>query len=191
MEIVVAKYNEDVSWVKQFDKWVVYDKSETGNLPNVGGCDHTYLHHIITNYDSLANVTVFFTGGCVYRHDRFEQIHKVMNSAVEGKTYIDHFKLDYDELYNFKLDEYRHMFSQFDDPRLEPCDIRPYGKWMDEYVKKPINPNVQYGGVFCVTREDIHKNPKSFYERLILPLSKYKKPEAAHYMERAWSSIFV
>ena len=43
---------------------IIYDKSPSpvaGSrpLPNVGRESHTYLHHIVSNYDSLADWTVF------------------------------------------------------------------------------------------------------------------------------------
>jgi hypothetical protein len=32
------------------------------NLPNVGKCDHTYLYHIINNYNNLSKILVFLPG---------------------------------------------------------------------------------------------------------------------------------
>lgn len=195
VEVVIARYNEDVEWVKQFQNYKIYNKGselsiENIKLPNVGACDHTYLYHIINNYDSLANVTVFLTGGCVYRNDKLPIVNYVLQNAIQGLTCTDTYIVNTDELYNFTIDSHKHFHVENDDPKLIPCEIRPYGKWLKEYANKTIIPNVQYGGIFCVTRDDIRSNPKSYYEKLIIPLSKDRKPEAAHYMERAWSAIF-
>ena len=71
IEIVLAKYDESVEWANKYkDKATVtvYDKSSSPvpgaiTLPNVGRESHTYLHHIISRYDSLADWTVFSQAG--------------------------------------------------------------------------------------------------------------------------------
>ena len=75
-ETVVAWYTEDLSWVDVDDaSVVVYIKNGVDirgtfanlpwrfvSLPNVGREGHTYLHHIVENYDRLADLTVFLQG---------------------------------------------------------------------------------------------------------------------------------
>jgi hypothetical protein len=69
VEVVVSAYREDLSWLPalQTRRLVgdaamlqVYAKHVDTRvpsgipsiaLPNVGRCDHTYLHHIVENYD--------------------------------------------------------------------------------------------------------------------------------------------
>jgi hypothetical protein len=70
VDIVVAKYDEDTSWTRKLPDAAticVYDKGCNGNmdaiaLPNVGREGHTFLTHIVTRYDCLADVTVFLQG---------------------------------------------------------------------------------------------------------------------------------
>ena len=68
LDIVIAKYKEDVSWSNQFktSRVIIYDKSgeDNGfvNLPNFGRESHTYLTHIINNYDNLPDYTCFLQG---------------------------------------------------------------------------------------------------------------------------------
>jgi hypothetical protein len=66
VEIVLARYNEDVSWCDQYKSLVtIYNKGEDDlkydslPLPNVGREGHTYLHHVVQNYENLADWTVF------------------------------------------------------------------------------------------------------------------------------------
>mmetsp|Transcript_24540 Transcript_24540/g.54628 ORF Transcript_24540/g.54628 Transcript_24540/m.54628 type:complete len:376 (-) Transcript_24540:217-1344(-) len=68
IEVVLAYYDEDVSWTSRVASLVtVYCQSgETsiGNipcipLPNVGREGHVYMTHIVNNYDNLAEWTVF------------------------------------------------------------------------------------------------------------------------------------
>ena len=68
IELVVARYNEDISWLNKIKnkniKITIYNKGGNLNvknikLPNVGRESHTYLTHIINNYKSLADTTIF------------------------------------------------------------------------------------------------------------------------------------
>jgi FkbM family methyltransferase len=68
VEVVVAHYDENMEWIKEFASpdvaFAVYSKGNlTGHdmqlLPNVGRESQTYLYHIVQNYDSLAPWTVF------------------------------------------------------------------------------------------------------------------------------------
>jgi hypothetical protein len=73
IELVVAAYGEDLTWLTEFSKFAtIYEKKDKSNrtvvnakrvlLPNIGRESHTYLHHIVYNYHNLANVTVFIQG---------------------------------------------------------------------------------------------------------------------------------
>ena len=78
LQIVISRYNEDLEWlnVEPFtaDRYVIYNKGPYSiecpqgtncyveSLPNVGREGHAYLHHIIKNFDNLADVTVFLPG---------------------------------------------------------------------------------------------------------------------------------
>jgi hypothetical protein len=80
LEIVLARYDEDISWLDgaHMPFTTVYDKggeaggednsgtlaalNATGRvkaLPNVGREGHTFLWHVVNNYDTLADWTVF------------------------------------------------------------------------------------------------------------------------------------
>ncbi|KIW67683.1 hypothetical protein PV04_06915 [Phialophora macrospora] len=73
LDIVVAHYNESLDWLSSYSNLAsVYSKGqpptdpspyrEAKALPNWGRESHTYLHHIVHNYDSLADVTLFLQG---------------------------------------------------------------------------------------------------------------------------------
>ena len=68
INIVVARYTEDVEWTKAYNDIVtIYDKgldnhpalSGAIKIENIGREGHTYLHHIIENYDNLAEQIIF------------------------------------------------------------------------------------------------------------------------------------
>jgi len=68
VEIVVSRYDEPIGWLDEYRtvaELSVYQKGNRSDvagavpLPNVGRESHTFLHHIVSNYDNLANWTVF------------------------------------------------------------------------------------------------------------------------------------
>lgn len=68
-QIVVARYNEDISWTSKYQpNVIIYNKGnylpKSISLPNVGRESHTYLYHIVNNYNNLADRTIFFQGSC-------------------------------------------------------------------------------------------------------------------------------
>jgi hypothetical protein len=81
-EIVVARYNENLDWLKKIKKSkdikiTVYNKGKDDidvpfiKLPNIGRESHTYLYHIIHNYDKLADQTIFCQGDSIFHSPDF------------------------------------------------------------------------------------------------------------------------
>lgn len=69
IEIVIARYKEDIEWVRAYtDIATIYNKGDADlpesdfcviSLPNIGREGHTYLSHMILRYESFAERTVF------------------------------------------------------------------------------------------------------------------------------------
>lgn len=73
VHFVIARFNEDISWTNDIpanNRVIVYNKGHSSNengtkdllLENVGREAHTYVYHIVHNYDNLADYTVFLQG---------------------------------------------------------------------------------------------------------------------------------
>lgn len=75
VEVIISRHNEDISWSDMYASIrTVYEKSDEPNvlkvgtpgnvvrLANLGRESHTYLAHIVNNYDTLAELTVFSQG---------------------------------------------------------------------------------------------------------------------------------
>jgi hypothetical protein len=65
--IVIARYNEDVLWTKDFSNVLIYNKGNSLTnefneilLNNVGREGHTYYKHIYDNYDNLTDYIFFY-----------------------------------------------------------------------------------------------------------------------------------
>lgn len=72
MIVVVARYNENLDWLKTVPwDYIVFNKGEDNlpkwikneiKLPNIGREAHTYLTYILKNYDNLPEYTIFLQG---------------------------------------------------------------------------------------------------------------------------------
>lgn len=85
IELVVARYNEDLSWLKKIPKKIkitIYNKGNENidfpyiKLPNIGRESHTYLYHIIKNYNNLADKTIFSQGDTIFHSPGFLDLLK-------------------------------------------------------------------------------------------------------------------
>jgi len=94
VELVLAHFNENQSWSDPYAAIrTTYCKGSPvpGCVPleNVGREGHTYLHHIVTNYDNLAEWTVFSQAGAPsvgYNGHRLGGGH--MQPGVEFNDYL-------------------------------------------------------------------------------------------------------
>jgi hypothetical protein len=217
-ELVIARYKENLQWLsnfstKKFSKVIVYNKGTAGVeckfnerqcdqlfLANVGRCDHTYLYHIIQNYDNLADVTVFTTGSSDLRRKR-KKLGFTVDKVFE--THMSVFSVHklptplHVSLKDFKLDVYRSShpvnFNGVGDKDtliMKKADPRPFGKWYEKHFSGITLHEVVYAGVFAVSKEHIMNRSKQYYEELIKELEGSSNPEVGHYFERAWLAIF-
>ena len=153
-EIVVARYNEDLKWINQnvLTKYPVicYNKGPNENfeinaphkvinLPNVGRCDHTYLYHIINNYDNLADITFFFPGSSNLTN-KFRKCHRLAEEVEKHNNTIfigQKFNSVSSQLYPFQLDEWKSRdpenMSINPEKELTLSEYRPFGKWYNHY----------------------------------------------------------
>lgn len=213
VEMVIARYNESLDWIKQepFNRYpiIIYNKGNNTefamtdkvkkviSLKNVGKCDHTYFHHIVNRYDNLADVTIFLPGSIDMRNDKYAKTIKIFDNVAKYNTTVMIGQKNYDiknTLYGFSLNNY-----VTSDPRnkqangesiLIPAQIRPFGKWYENKFGSLNTQYVLYTGIFAVAKEDILKQPVSYYQQFLDELSVGSNPEVGHYVERSWQAIF-
>ena len=189
IQYVVAKYKENIDWTKNLDNVIIYDKNNS-TLPNVGRESHTYIHHIITNWENLADITVFLQG---HPHDHTNKMNldnflkkcieeaKVSNCsqnftinkqwADSGSSYENLLKL------NRIVDNYDLNLNDF----------------FYKYIGKEYNNDIKWyiGAQFAVTKETIHKISKEKWQELLISLEYSINPITGHYMERMWYELFT
>jgi len=103
LTIVVARYEEDVQWTEAYsDICTLYNKGDSkpnANLPfvirleNTGREGHTYLYHIISNYESLSD-NIVFTQADPFPHNStilcaIDAIEKTRSIQPLGYIYSD------------------------------------------------------------------------------------------------------
>ncbi len=213
VEIVVARYNESLSWtllpVFNKFKYTVYNKGDNENfekrlvnkiipLPNVGRNDHTFLHHIVTNYDGLARITVFLPGSTNIPY-KMTRAKKILRGIIKSR-----FKTAY--FYGFKTPDVKQQFRHFSlnnyaasDPQnfqkngetaLKLCVLRPFSKWYSYFFENLRATQYTFGGVFSADRRDIHNCSLEKYIQVMETVSTHSNPEAGHYIERCWGTMF-
>jgi hypothetical protein len=213
IDIVISRYNENLEWLSEINEErfniIVYNKGVNDNfiktsnmtihnLDNVGRCDHTYLYHIINNYNNLSNITIFLPGSgeIDYKLSRIKKIIELIkkyNSAIFIPCGGYHTNVK-DEFYNFTLDDWVTSDIQNrtlnPESKLELSEIRPFGKWYEHYFNDIRICHLTYWGIFSVDSRDILQHPIEYYQNLIKQLCNSSNPEVGHYFERAWCAVF-
>lgn len=182
-EVVVARFREDLSWTDGL-AWpcTVYNKGpameRTGiRLENIGREAHTYLFHIATRYESLAEHTVFVQGD-PHRHTR-DLVQKVnslpdslggMQKLAEGCWSLsDHVYVDE----QYQLDRYGICPEKLHDALFE---------------KRKSRFRHAHGAQYVVHASAIRNKPRRFFDQILNLCSwREKEPWA---LERIWPSIF-
>jgi glycosyltransferase involved in cell wall biosynthesis len=94
-EIVIARFDEDLSWFKAppADQVTVYNKGYIRPdhydiiLPNEGREAGTYLYHIISNWENLAEQTVFLQGNAPIKSPDIIQLLQNYYDSVQPLTW--------------------------------------------------------------------------------------------------------
>jgi hypothetical protein len=188
-QIVVSRYKENIDWVEELKdldfKVTIYNKYEGSNLlPNVGRESHTYIHHIVENWDNLADVTIFVQG------NPFDHCHTFLNILND----IRDNNIDFYMLTNY-LDGNPQLI--FCDKNSQPHGVK-FGKFIPSgllyewltLTKSPETFIASPGAQFAVNKKVIMNRTKKFYERALKSLNYSSDPIEGHCFERIWPTIF-
>ncbi|XP_078383341.1 uncharacterized protein LOC144665929 [Oculina patagonica] len=204
-EFVIAHYNENLDWITPIASHAhVYHKGNDlhppplqlyawERLPNVGRESHTYLYHIIRNYDKLPETTIFLQADNSHWQCRFFT-QPPMDYVYDIKS-MTSLKITCNKPVRFApwggiryLPKWREM--------LRSGEIRCANLTLRDFFKELFGvppPRFVYfcpSGCFAATRDMIKKHPKSFYIKALSFLDDHRNPEEGHYFERLWSAIF-
>ena len=217
IEMVIARYAEDMEWIKnppynEFS-YIVYNKGKNEQyektdkfvkevkLPNVGRETHTYLYHIIENYDNLADLTIFLPGSIELEHKT--ESSKKMFADMKEKNYKGSFMfctMDDSQTLVTQKSFYTSLYGASNPKNMqENGDItmkesahRPFENW---YAHHFGDKNKEYtcysrNAIFAISKATILDKPKSYYEDLIKTVDSHHNHEDVHFFERAWNTVF-
>ena len=199
-EIVVAHYNERLHWLKLVANHShVYHKGKDlrppplplyawEKLPNVGRESHTYLYHIINNYESLAEVTIFVQG------EGFSQYCGGSVNKMIRKARNDHVCCKVVYRPGNEWGRINHVGKSLRE--ISSGVLRPSNFTLGEFYQELFgfsHPKIfNFCPTACVaaTRDAIKKHPIEFYRKAISFVDDHANPEEGHYLERLWHDIF-
>ena len=166
-ELVVSVYKEKIEWiikrqqiVGDREKISAYVKSDRNDfkfadkLPNIGRESHTYIYHIIKNYNNLADFTTFVQGG------PFFHFHGPDNPNLEFFNFVEQPVHDYNPLGDFAMtDCFGRPFSHWD------VDLFPVWDRLFE-GNMPHRFFANFGAQFIVSRSVIQNRSLEFWQEL-------------------------
>ena len=168
-QLVIAHFDEDLSWVKDVPKdWDVkiYSKEtkEQTGLRNMGREASTYLHHVIENYDNLADETVFCQGN---PFDHCRDFPKCLNSTM----------ISFGSIFNYKSK------TGFGAPKE---NLELFCKTFDLPTSEDFF--CSNGSQYRVKKEQILRHDLSFYRKLLDKC--YRDMNAPYILEYLWPVIW-
>jgi hypothetical protein len=183
MDVVIASYKEDVSYINRINaNVIVYDKGERDlgiQLQNVGREAHTYVHHIVNNYKNLPEWTAFIQGN---PFDHAPHVLSVIN--------------DFEKVNSQSKNEKFYFLGN----NIFKCDISglPHHPGLDlaGFQILLFGTIVQMDMVFVagaqfIVHRDLIKNKKlSFWKKMLKVFEQQSHPDDAWCAERMWTYIF-
>jgi hypothetical protein len=189
INIVVARYNENIEWVKQFKNVVIYNKGNPINdienqvtLSNVGREGHTYYKYICDNYYNLPNYIIFLQGNPFdHSPNIIANIHKYVNNE---KLYLN---------FEFLSEDIHYSTLKQESKRYAECkDI--FNTFERVFKKTIIDDNeciFGAGAQFIVSKERILKRDIEFYKNIVNILEYSISPMEGYDIERLHKYIFI
>ena len=198
-QIVIARYNENVNWLLPYrDITIIYNKGDYNSflnkfqtiyLENVGRESHTYIYHIVNNYDNLADRTLFFQGNI--------SDHKMLD--IEDYFKNDNFIGKFNDItindLSHNINHYGKYKKDYLSGNMKKCNFTPCD-WIKKVIGIDISNiteeslNVVWGANFSLSKELILSKPKEFYQNILRYIDYHQNLEEGHYLERTWYIIF-
>ena len=207
LRIVIARYNEDISWAKQLEEAIIYNKNDTINIGNIENKNDTRDNSDTSKDNSLSGIK--------------GMVIPLPNVGREGHTYYKYIYDNYEDLSDYTMflqghpfDHYPNINSHFFEEirqkiktnklknftplgnvlycNINHCKYHPGILPIKQMYKKVFNQNAfpymrfkfVQGAQFIVSKKQILKRPKSFYLNIIKILEKEINPIEGFVIER-------
>jgi hypothetical protein len=211
--LVVTDYNflpEDIekSWVFQYtDNYLIYDKyhrfEENENIKhqdNFGANIYDIFYHILNNYDNLPEILIFCKGNVIPRHCGEEKFKNIINNRKF--TTIENYIRE-SPRYSPGIYAYVDEFDGYHENHIEVDNtvrgihhsryIFTYKEMLNSIFENPtFSEYIRFapGGNHILTKEDILRYNKTFYEDMVKYVGWDVKPGEAYILERAMFTLY-
>jgi len=206
IKIVVARYNEDISWLLPLNHYCLFiNKGETLHmdnemqLENIGRESHSYLWYIINHYENLPDI-VAFTQGNIKDHIDINSLNYLDNMIKQAVNYNKSLP---NALHDYKTNKkmnnelgplwnYREGDWYLKNNYLKN-EEQFFINWFIKNIKQEYPYPTMYfylNGIFAVRKELILNHSKEYYENLIKSVDHHINPAEGHFLERSWFHIF-
>lgn len=210
VDIIIARYNEDLKWTLDYPfnkfRYIVYNKGNNDNfikkniksvinLNNVGREGHTYLYHIVNNFNNLADINVFLPGSLEIKYKN-KKAKRILNRILKYNqaffiTPVCPFINNIFNNYSYSVYNTSSIFNKpTHNNNVTPAKFRPYNKWYEHHFNKKNNHNLSNLGIFSIHKNDIIQHPKSRYYNILKELSTSSNPEEGFFLEISIYPLF-
>lgn len=188
MDVVIARHTEDLGWASALGECGLHIYDKGGDdvpghtpLPNVGREAHTYLTHILRNYDGLAEHTCFLQGNPADH----------LSVAVADLPKLDPGGWDFVDLSSLQVACNLHHCTHLLDWVVEELPL--YETYRRIFLREHRDFTMVFGAgaQFIVSRAAILRHPREAYERALATVDHSVKPPQAYCLERLWPVIFL
>ena len=221
IELIISRFSEDLSWLKEepfksLNK-IIYNKGQTEilnmkdipfvteiKLSNIGRESHTYLYHVIENYDKNEldqedKIYIFLPGSAndLHKISRAKRVTTLaistLNSVLIGQATADNTDIC-KKYWNFSCIKHagQHELNSKLNPSIKvlPASPRPYGEWYRKHFGHRKARLIAWNAIFAIHSSHIHQHTKEYYNMLIKNVNTHVNPEAGHFFERSWAAVF-
>lgn len=206
VEIVIARYNEDLSWLKENfrdQKVIIYNKGTDDinlpdnnysiiKLPNIGRESHTYLYYIINNYNNLPERVIFLQGDpinnffteLVFSLSDYQKIRKTNCENIIAWS-----------CRTFNVERENKILSDISQSKWHNTNYKNHNfkAFLIDYILGSDTLKKEYkyspGANFAVDREKILSRELEYYIKIFNTLDNIS-PIEGHFLERSWDIIF-
>ena len=188
VRVVIAHYNEDLSWVNnlKYPFWIISKHSlPLETIPNKGNEVSSYLEYIIKNYHELTDITFFVHGHRTAWHNG-PNIDEFIN---EVDFNLDYFNVN--SIHSPRSDMYLAGLNE-----TERAYLDPYKEIIEKEIKIKIHSDkIKFRAAACfyVKKEAILRHDLSVYKNWYAWLMDMKEPSgiSSRVFEYCWHIIFT
>ncbi|OGI95616.1 hypothetical protein A2917_03645 [Candidatus Nomurabacteria bacterium RIFCSPLOWO2_01_FULL_42_17] len=202
--LMVSNYNADISWILDYtDNYIIYDRSTTDEwikpfdqtkvkrVPNIGWDIYDKFTYIIDNYDNLPE-SMIMTKGNIFKYITKDEFNEICNNISFTPIFTKHHKT-YMPICFYEEDG---MFNEINNSwylRTFPARyFNSYNQFIKGFnIEIPKYLKFAPGSNYIVTKKDIQKHPKAFYEKLRQMIDYSAHPGEAQIIERFMYTLWT